>query len=123
MEEQQEYRWFTNDLYDYSPFPFPTLPGVSAPRVSSAYMYTQSFSCVQCFATFWTGARQAPLSMGFSRQEFRCGLPFPPAGDLPGPGITPASPALLVDSLWLSHPGSPNSLESHCPKIKLKNSA
>ena len=48
--------------------------------------------------------------MGFSRQEYWSGLPFPPSGDIPDPGIEPASlasPALLVDSLPLSHLGSP----------------
>ena len=48
--------------------------------------------------------------MGFSRQEYWSGLPFPPSGDFPDPGIEPASlasPALLVDSLPLSHLGSP----------------
>ena len=57
------------------------------------------FSCVQLFATPWTVARQAPLSMGFSRQEFWSGLPFPSPGDLPDEGIEPASPALQADSL------------------------
>ena len=50
----------------------------------------------------WTGAYQAPLSMGFSRQEHWSGLPFPPPGDLPNPGIEPMSPlslALQADSL------------------------
>ena len=47
---------------------------------------------VQLFATPWTVARQAPLSMGFSRQEYWSGLPCPPPGDLPDPGIEPASP-------------------------------
>ena len=42
----------------------------------------------------WTVGHQAPLSMGFSRQEYWTGLPFPPPGDLPDPGIEPASPAL-----------------------------
>ena len=46
------------------------------------------------FVTPWTAARQAPLSMGFSRQEYSSGLPFPPPGDLPDPGIEPQSPAL-----------------------------
>ena len=50
-------------------------------------------SCVQLFATPWTAACQAPLSMGFSRQECWSGLPFPPPGDLPDPGIEPMSPA------------------------------
>ena len=54
----------------------------------------QSFSCAQLFATPWTVAHQAPLSMGFSRQEYWSGLPFPPPGDLPHPGIEPASPVL-----------------------------
>ena len=55
------------------------------------------FSRVQLFATLWTLALQAPLSMGFSRQEYWSGLPRPPPGDLPNPGIeltSPASPAL-----------------------------
>ena len=51
------------------------------------------------FATPWTIARQAPLSMGFSRQEYWSGLPFPPPGDLPNPGIEPVSPSLQADSL------------------------
>ena len=44
-------------------------------------------------------SRQAPLCMGFSRQEYWSGLPFPPSGDLPDPGIKPRSPALQADSL------------------------
>ena len=55
------------------------------------------------FATPQTVARQAPLSMGFPRQESWSGLPFPSPGDLPDPGIKPASPALRVDSLAPSH--------------------
>ena len=47
------------------------------------------FSHVQLFAILWTRARQAPLSMGFSRQEYWSGLPCPPPGDLPDPGIEP----------------------------------
>ena len=50
-------------------------------------------------ATPWTIAHQAPLSMGFSRQEYWSGLPFPSPGDLPNPGIEPKSPALQADSL------------------------
>ena len=60
--------------------------------------------------TLWTVAHQAPLSMGFSRQEYWSGLPSPPSGHLPNPGIkptSPAAPALQVDCLPLSHPGSP----------------
>jgi len=51
-------------------------------------------SHVQLFATPWTVARQDPLSMGFSRQEYWSGLPFPSPWDLPNPGIEPGSPAL-----------------------------
>ena len=51
-------------------------------------------SHVQIFATPWTVAHQAPLFMGFPRQEYWSGLPFPSAGDLPNPGIEPESPAL-----------------------------
>ena len=55
------------------------------------------FSHVQLFATLWTTAYQVSLSMGFSRQEYYSGLPCPPPGDLPDPGIKPfslMSPAL-----------------------------
>ena len=54
----------------------------------------QSLSHVQLFVTPWTVACHAPLSMEFSRQECWSGLPFPPPGDLPEPGIKPSSPAL-----------------------------
>ena len=47
----------------------------------------------------WIVACQAPLSLGFSRQEYWSGLPFPSPGDLPNPGIEPRSPALQADSL------------------------
>ena len=53
--------------------------------------------CLTLFATLWTTAHQASLSMGFSRQEYWSGLPGPPPGDLPDPGIEPSflmSPAL-----------------------------
>ena len=49
------------------------------------------FSHVQLIATPWTVALQAPLSMGFSRQEYWSGLPRPPPGDLPNPQIEPTS--------------------------------
>ena len=59
------------------------------------------------FVTPWTVAHEAPLSMGFPRQEYWSGLPFPPPEDLLNPGIEPGSPALQADSLPLSHPGKP----------------
>ena len=60
------------------------------------------FSSVQLFATPWTVVRQAPLSMGFSRQEYWSELPFSPPGDLPNKGVEPvfpASPELQADSI------------------------
>ena len=54
----------------------------------------KSLNRVQLFVTPWTVASQAPLSVGFSMQEYCSGLPFPSPGDLPNPGIEPRSPAL-----------------------------
>ena len=66
--------------------------------------------CVGPFVTPGTVARQAPLSMGFFRQEYWSGLPFPAPGDLSNPGVKPTplvSPALAADSLQLGQLGSP----------------
>ena len=75
------------------------------------------------FATPWTAARQAPLSMRFPRQEYWSGFPFPSPGDLPDPGIEPVSPACQVDSLTAEPRGKPFSwlrlsenCSPHCPK-------
>ena len=68
------------------------------------------FSHVQLCETLWAVAHQAPLSMRFSRKEYWSGLPCPPGGDLPNPGVEPMSPpapALQVDSSSLTHWGSP----------------
>ena len=59
----------------------------------------KSFSRVRLFATPWTVTYQAPLPMGFFRQDYWSGLPFPSPGDLPSPGIEPRSPALQADAL------------------------
>ena len=64
-------------------------------------------SYVQLFATPWTVAHQAPLSMGFPRQEYWSGLPFPPPGDLLDPGIEPKSPALAGGFFTTEPPGKP----------------
>ena len=64
-------------------------------------------SFVQLFETPWTVAHQAPLSMGFPRQEYWSGLPFPSPRDLPNPEIEPWSLTLQTDSVLLSHKGSP----------------
>ena len=71
----------------------------------------KSLSCVRLFVTPWTVAYQAPLSVGFFRQEYWSRLPFPPPGDLPNPGIeplSPASPALQADSLPTEPSGREN---------------
>ena len=65
----------------------------------------KSLSRVRLFATLWTVAHQAPPSIGFSRQEYWSGLPFPSPGDLPDPGIEPRSPALQADALTSEPPG------------------
>ena len=61
--------------------------------------YVKLLSRVQLFATPWTVTYQASLSMGFYKQEYWSGLPFPSPGDLPNPGIEPWSPALPADAL------------------------
>ena len=89
--------------------------------------HAQWLSHVRLFTTPWTVAHQAPLSMGFPRQDYWSGLPFPPPGDLPKPGIKPESPvssALQADSLpaepseklhWLIYYSLPPSLSSFSP--------
>ena len=72
----------------------------------------RSFSHVRLFATSWIVAHQAPLSMGFSRQEYWSGLPFPSPGDLLDPGIKLRSPALQADALTSEPPGKPWKSES-----------
>ena len=62
---------------------------------------------VRLFVTQWTVAYQVSLSMGFSRQEYWSGLPFPSPGDLPNPGIKPGSPTLQADCLPFEPQGKP----------------
>ena len=82
-------------------------------RVTTGNSHEVSFpgwiqlSPVWLFATPWIVAYQTPLSMGFSRQEYWSGLPFPYPGDLPNPGIKPGSPALQTDVLPAEPPGKP----------------
>ena len=64
-------------------------------------------SYVRLLVTPWTAAYQAPLSMGFFRQEYWSGLPCPPSGDLSDPGIEPRSPTLQADALTSEPPGKP----------------
>ena len=67
------------------------------------------FRHAQLCAMLWSIARQAPLSMGVSRQGYWSGLRFPSPGDLPDPGIEPRSPALQADALPSEPPGKPMS--------------
>ena len=67
----------------------------------------KSLSRVRLFATPGTAAYQAPPSMGFSRQEYWSGSPFPSPGDLPNPGIKPRSPTLQAGALTSEPPGKP----------------
>ena len=88
---------------------------VCSPAHNKASLLTQgcdgSESC--SVVSPWTVARQAALSMGFSRQEYWSGLPFPSPGNLPNPGTEPRSPALQVDSLPSEPPGKPQE-SVHC---------
>ena len=86
--------------------PFPTSMCV---RVVT--QWCQLLSGVQFFVTAWTIARQAPLSMEFSRLEYWNGLPFPTPGDLPDPRIEPGSPAVQAVSLPFEPPGKPINLD------------
>ena len=70
----------------------------------------KSLSRVRLFATPWTVAYQAPPSMGFSRQGYWSGLPFPSPGDLPDSGIEPGFPAFQAEALTSEPPGKPNIL-------------
>ena len=95
----------------------------------------KSLSRVRLFATPWSVAYQTPPSMGFSRQVYWSGLPFPSPGDLPDPGIEPRSPAFQADALNSDPPGKPIpkkgnakecsnyhtiALNSHASKVMLK---
>ena len=75
-------------------------------------------SCLTLFATPWTVAFQAPLSVGFPRQEYCSGLPFPSPGDLPGPGIKPVFPSLASGFFTTEPPGKPK-VENTWSKVKV----
>ena len=82
----------------------------SLPLAPPAAGAAQSLQSCQTFVTLWTVTRQALLSMGFSRQEYWRGLPYPPPGHLPHPGIEPVFLILLhwqMDSLPLALPEKP----------------
>ena len=75
-------------------YPATLLNSVISFKVDFMKYLVKLLSPIQLFATPWTVAYQAPPSMGFFRQEYWSGLPFPSPGDLPDPGIEPGSPAL-----------------------------
>ena len=84
---------------------------ILAQTINNLYVCAQLLSCVQLFMIPWTVAHQAPLPMGFPRQEYWSGLPFPLSGDLSIPGIkptSPASPALAGGYFTIEPPGKPN---------------
>ena len=94
------------DQQDYSG----VFNGMSSPWNALFWLSEQvkSLSHVRLFATPWTVDYQALQSMGFSRQEYWSGLPFPSPGDLPNSGIEPGSPALQADALLSEPPGKPS---------------
>ena len=99
---------------DSSDLPEPTSPFYLHDKVlldSSSARSVSTLSCfssVRVFAALWTIARQTPLPMRFSRQEYWSELPCPPPGDLPNPGMEFRSPALQGDSLPSEPPGKPH---------------
>ena len=90
----------------FYPFPSQCMPGCSSSQSSHFLL----------FVTPWTEASQAPLSMGFSRQEYWSGLPFPSLGYLPGPGTEPTSPVLAGGFFTDEPPGKP-----HLPNTQLRS--
>ena len=88
-------------------------PRAAAYQLSLCTVSAQSLTCVQLFSIPWTVALQAPLSMGFPRKEYWSGLPFPSPGDLPNPGIEPASPALAGRFCTTEPSGKPLSDSSY----------
>ena len=99
VPEMHSHRWY---IYYQHP-----------PPLDGTFTIIGKSLCVSCsgvsvlFMTPWTVAHQAPLSMGFPRQEYWSGLPFPPPGDLPNPGIEPESPSLQADSSPTEPPENP----------------
>ena len=113
-------------LYYFSPASFSKIPWFQYQKLGLVFKYKSSlikqilvpkilcacmpshFSHVWLFATLWTVAHQASLSMGFSRQEYKSGLLCSPPVDLPNPGIEPGSPALQAVSLTTELWGKPS---------------
>ena len=90
-QDHSKWQWLLHDIYVTTPVTTTYSLLADAPVTLRC---AQFLSHIWLFATPWTVAHQAPLSMGFTRQEYWSRLPFPPPGDLPDPGIEPRSPAL-----------------------------
>ena len=92
------------------------MPGMKLMKVK-----VKSLSRVRLFETPWTAAYQAPPSMGFSKQEYLSGLPFPSPGDLPDPGIESVSPTFQADALICEPPEKPqiDEIDELTPKFSL----
>ena len=95
-----------SDMTERLHFHFQTVKNLPAMQ-EKVKVKVKSLSCVRLFATPWTVVYQAPPSMGFSRQEYWSGLPFPSPGNLPNPGIKPGYPAFQADALTSEPPGKP----------------
>ena len=96
------------------------LLGLRAPQRAQVCALSH-FSCVRLFAILWTIVGQAPLSMGFSRQEYWGGLPCPPPGDLPNPRIEPASHVSCIGRWVPAPPGNPRRAQELWLKTKIFN--
>ena len=96
-----KYRWLKKSCYNIFKV-YSTLI-----QLDNTWETVKSLSRVRLFVTPRTVAYHAPPSMGYSRQEYWSGLPFPSPGDLPDPGIEPRSPALQADTLTSEPPGKP----------------
>ena len=84
------------------------------------YSKVKLLSRFQLFATLWTVAHQAPLTMGISRQGYWSGLPFPSPGELPDPGIESRFATLQADSLPTEPPGKPHMHMRHIDILPAK---
>ena len=91
--------WFSDDHLSQSIYAFPLAPGAGSGMTQILRFLGGGGLVLKLCLTFvipWTLACQAPLPIGFPRQEYRSELPFPSPGDLPNPGIEPTSPASLA---------------------------
>ena len=108
LERQHDY----TNMYLLKTMSWADMQKSKRPRENKSEKWKWSCSVLRLFVTPWNVAYQAPLSMGFSRQEYWSGLPFPSSGDLPNPGIELWYPALQADALPSEPPGKMGRYES-----------